>query len=529
VLGLLPLKAYAAVVAVAATAFAEVAMAAPAGARSDAEELDAMRANTPHAAQLFVLGEARAREGALAEADERFRRAHAEYPDGSLAWRRDCEVRTALGPRREAILACAEALQRAHSDRTVRALVSALVDGPEAPTEVDLVQALAVIAKEHDNPLGQVTAAAAACDVAERTGEGAMLQQCAGELERLAPNDPATQKARAALAMRCPPWRFWGGWGAIAALLGVTLADWLRTSFRRRAARVSVVAAASLVIVLGIPRVAHAEPEDATRAGVSKWAVDPQSPEAAIPSEKDRNADPLQFGYWLQDVASLAERASKQGDHATAARLYVALAKAVPDRAVGDVKACAEYEAMGQLDAAIAACGDALLRDGSTVGDYERFVELMLSKPGDLSGKEAAALGQVLVHLREDAAGRGVVDDLECQVGARTSNVAQLHECTAALAAREPDGTKTITYLWALAVAEGRFADAKALEERARAAGVAPESVGRMARAAAVGQSDRVRQRAFLVAALVLLSGALMIAARALLARRRSLVTARTS
>ena len=108
----------------------------------------------------------------------------------------------------------------------------------------------------------------------------------------------------------------------------------------------------------------------------------PRASGEGIPSEAERNADPLEFGYWIQDVAAKAARASKNGDHLTAARLYGALGKAVPDRAVNFVKMCEEYEALGDLAKAADACGDALLRDGARVSDYSRFVHLMLTKPG---------------------------------------------------------------------------------------------------------------------------------------------------
>ena len=73
--------------------------------------------------------------------------------------------------------------------------------------------------------------------------------------------------------------------------------------------------------------------------------------------------------------------------------------------------------------------------------------------------------------MKEDPAGREAVTDLECQVGARTSNVLQLQGCTRALSARAPNDAKTLTYLWALAVAEGRFEDGRKLAERAKGAG----------------------------------------------------------
>jgi len=441
------------------------------------------------------------------------------------AWRRECAQRTAVGPRKDAIVACSEALERNRSGESVRALVSALVDGPDRPTGADVYEALQITAKERDNPLGQATAAAAACDIAERIGDGPMLQQCANDLERVAPNDSATRRALAAIDAQCPPWKFWSAWAALAAAVTLTLGHALRRLARkvpRRAIATSVAAALWTIGMWSAPASAHADEPAAPNRSMSKWPVDTEHPELGIPSEKDRNAEPLEFGYWLQDVALKGEQASKSGDHATAARLYAALGQAVPDRAVAFVKLCQEYEALGDLPKAINACGDALLRDGARVSDYSHFVHLVLTKPGPLGEKDVGALGAVLVHLREDAAGRDVADELECQVGTRTSNIAQLQECTAALSARAPDDAKTISYQWALAVAQNRFDDARKLGERARAAGVAPENLAAMDRATTSSENRRRWQMMLAATAIAFLLGAIGIVAGRVARKRMS-------
>ena len=181
---------------------------------------------------------------------------------------------------------------------------------------------------------------------------------------------------------------------------------------------------------------------------------------------------------------------------------------------------------MGDSAKAIDACGGALLRDGLRVGDYTHFVTLMLAKPGDLGEKDQAALAQVLGHMREEPAGREVVDELECQVGARTQNVSQLEECTANLTARAPDEVKTITYLWALAVAEKRFDSARAEIARARAAGVPGEPLAAMERTTTASQwSARERLALEVLGALV----ALGLAALAVVRAGRAIRTARTA
>src|SRR5262249_10570127 len=148
-------------------------------------------------------------------------------------------------------------------------------------------------------------------------------------------------------------------------------------------------------------------------------------------------------------------RASESGDHAKAARFYETLTAAVPDRAVGMIKACEEYEAMGDRARAIDRCGSALLRDGTTVKDYDRFVRLVLAKNGALADNEKAALTHVLAHMKGEPKAQDAAVDLTCEVGARLSDAPMLRECADALAARDPSGVKAVTYQWALAVAEG--------------------------------------------------------------------------
>jgi tetratricopeptide (TPR) repeat protein len=503
---------------------ASEAAAATTGNALDDQELRTMGDRSAHAVELLKKGQARAAAGAFAEADALFRHGENEYPDGSLLFRADCEALTALGRRREAVEACASALERMHSNPNVLALVRALVGGPTPPTTTELFEALSVTAAERDRAPEGVTPAAAACIIAESLGDGVMLQHCSEELEHRDPNDPEARHALDVLAARCPPWRFWTGWGLLATAAFLTLghALWRRA---RRLRRRAIPAAAALLsaMLCMLARTAHADdpPAAATfHAWLSKWPVDEAHPESSVPSDADKNADPLQFGYWLQDLALKAEQASDRGDHAAAVRFYGALAQAVPDRAVAFLRMCQQYEALGDRDRAIESCGQALLRDGLTVDDYTHFVHLVLSRPGPLGDKERLALVAVLDHMRGDPAARGAVDGLECEVGVKTSNVAQLEECTAALAARSPGDPKTLSYLWALAMDRGKLDEAAQIVEQARAAGVPAESLDRMRRTIATRASRRRTTRILALGSILLLLGAIALLARARLQRR---------
>ncbi len=498
----------------------DVSAAPPDGV--DQRELVAMRAQSPHAAELYDKGEALAAAGNRKDAEALFKQSHTEYPDASIPWRRDCEMLIDLGQRKDAITACSYAVGVLRSGANQRALVSALVDGAANPTTIELSLALTIVAKEHH--LGpSVTAAAAACDIAERIGDQVMLQGCTQELRRLAPNDPATGKALSVLAARCPPWRFWSGWGPILAAIVLTLGHALWGLARKwRSRRAGIAALAAIAVALASwPGAADAEEQKRSSNWLSKRPVDDENPESNIPSEKERDADPLEFGYWLQDVALKGEHASKRGNHASAARFYEALSNAVPDRAIGFIKACEEYEALGDREKAIDRCGAALLRDGLRVQDYTHFVHLVVGRPGRLSEKETAALAQVLQHMKDDPAGHAAVDDLECEVGAKTSNVAQLKECTAALMARAPADRRTISYRWALAIADGQTGEADDLIRQAVSAGVAPAEIEKMKKETAGAAMKRSLRVGALTVAIGLLVAGIVLVARSLLARKR--------
>jgi tetratricopeptide (TPR) repeat protein len=520
----------AAVVASVLAVGATEAAAATTGSAIDQEEYRIMRDRSPHAAELLDEGRARAAAGGLGEADALFRQGEAEYPDGSLLFRADCETLAALGRRREAVASCAGALERKHSNANVLALVRALVGGPTPPTTTELFEALSITAAEREKAPEGVTPAAAACVIAESLGDGVMLQHCAEELERRDRDDPETRHALDVLAARCPPWRFWTGWGALAAATLLTLGHALRRRaralFGRRALAATVaVLVGTLCMVAGSAHADDAPAATGSRAWLSKWPVDDADPESGIPGDAQKNADPLEFGYWLQDLARKAEQAADRGDHAAAVRFYGALAQAVPDRAVAYLKLCQQYEAMGDRDRAIDSCGQGLLRDGLTVGDYAHFVHLVLSRPGPLGDKETLALTAVLGHMRADPQGRAAVDELECEVGVKTSNVAQLEQCTAGLAARAPADPRTLSYLWALALEQGKLEEAAEIVDQARSEGMPAESVERMQQTTAARASHRRMVRMVAVGGIGLLLGAIGLLAGTRLRRRGEAAT----
>ncbi len=212
----------------------------------------------------------------------------------------------------------------------------------------------------------------------------------------------------------------------------------------------------------------------------TKFKINDADPESSIPDDKVKDANPLEFGYMLQDLLVRAEDAKKQKDYQAAIRYYRAIAKGVPDRAKGWGKLCEAYETVHDRDRAIRACKYAIERAGAEAGDFVRYVGLIISKPDDLTADERTELTAVLAHLEQDPAAGVTFRHLQCQVGVKERDAAMLEACTAALEKLAPDDPKTVIFKWSLAVMKGRTDEANKLVDRARDLGVLKDAVERM-------------------------------------------------
>jgi tetratricopeptide (TPR) repeat protein len=481
-----------------------------------------VRAQSPVAAEQLEKGEALAVAGHVDEAVALFRQAEAELPDSALPKRRVCEGMTALGRGPEALRSCQLSMQIARTNLAVRAIGRALIVGRELPTLSHVAEALMYVAPEHAKAPNHWVLSSAMCDIAERIGDVSMLKHCTSELERLAPDADETRQALALLNANCLPLRFWVGWLALGAAIVGTVAH----ALRRRTARVArkplpaVAAAVALGLLLGAAHTAHAQ-DKKPDGWLTSWPINEDDPESSVPDQKKRNDDPLQFGYWLQDVALKAEVYSKHGMHDKSIKFYRALAKAVPDKAISFSRLCNEYDALGDREKAVAACGDAIALPGVIQGDYAHYVNLVLAKTGPLTKQEEGFLGLAIESFKRDPNSHPLVDQLECEVGTRTSNVKMLEECTAALVASAPNDLQTIAFQWALAMQQGKLDEARWLLTRARALGEKDEGVQSMQRAI-----DSAARRRILHIGLIVLAAALLAAAAGItalhFARRRT-------
>jgi tetratricopeptide (TPR) repeat protein len=449
-------------------------LAAPAGAGAnpawhsiDADELGRVRGETPPAAALFDTAEEKLRLGDLKGAEAALAEARKLVTNSWLLGRRHCQVLTELGRRAEAREACQQALIRS-SAMDSRAMVGALMASSEPATPVDLIQAVrgAVAARRlQEQPFSD----AALCDIAHHIGDEAMLNSCVESLQRIAPGSFETLRWQS-VQKQAPAWALWLGWLLLAfAVVGTglhALWGWLRRPAKsRRVVTASLVCLAA--VALAPSASAQGEPTAAEGSSPKRWQlsrfpINHDSPESAIPSIEERNKDPLEFGYFLQDLNTEALKAERDGDFRTSVKYWRAAAVAVPDAAVSFGKACRAYQKLGERDQAIEFCSKALNLVGATEEDYLRFGELVTQKSLPLSELEIKDLDAVVAHLRGEKE-EGPAAVVECRMGVKLEDAVRLQRCTQVLSKLSPNDPRSLAFMWSYALLRKDYGAAKQL------------------------------------------------------------------
>ncbi len=439
--------------------------------------------------------------------------------------RERCQSMSAQAARADAIAACDEAVTRSGSAQDMWAAATVRVTRAEAPTMDDLIRADLLAAGATRLAPGEPWGYLARLDIARRWGDAELIERRLDEPERPAPPHPRPLQAIvAARAAAGPGASLVLGWAALLLGCALTLAHALRL---RRGARVRtrapVVLRALVVgaLLLASPRLSHATVAE-------PFSIDDAHPDHDVPTPAQADARPLDFAYYLQEVSTRADAATRRGDHAAAARYYRALARAVPDSALPAQKLCASLVALGETDDAIAACQDALGLPGVRVEDFGRFADLVLGKSApsaaELHDVEAAAR-----HLAGQPDSRRAGLQLECRLGVRTASITLLEECTAGLAIVAPDDASTYVFEWSLAQQKGRSGEARRLVEQARAAGLGADALARMQAAtdSRIGAASTSRPLLVGVGLVTLLLGVVLVvlAVRARRVRRQWMTT----
>lgn len=517
-----------------------------------AVDVDRLRAVNPAAAALASQAEAAIAGSRLSEALALYEQAARMAPRSGLPDRRRCELLTALGQRDSAIEACNLATTYGGSVRDLRAAAGAVISGPRPPTSDQVVTAFSIATGAQRLLPAQPYGYAALADIARRIGDGAMLAANVESLQHYAPTHDETQRAQALRpgahrGLRLAAWAI----VLLAALAAVGSAIRRRlgrgrqqvlgtppTGLGQRALSMLVactaLAGSPLVLAASPPATAAPSPaaDEAEPAPMptrppeqlGSYPIDDANPSAHLPTPEEANANPLQFGYLLMDLATKAELAEKRKDYGGAVRYYLALAKAVPNRSVSYGKMCRNLELMGDRDNGLWACREALGREGVRVDDYQRYVRLLLDHKGPVTAAETSEVNDIAKHLREDAATNSAADEIDCQLGARTSDIRILTACVAGLTAVSPKDPKTISYQWVLAVEKQDYDEATRLMRKATSAGLKPEGAVKMEE---MLRAKKLRSRMPLLGAGILLGlgGVVVVILR--LRKRASQTTAR--
>jgi hypothetical protein len=249
------------------------------------------------------------------------------------------------------------------------------------------------------------------------------------------------------------------------------------------------------------------------------FKIDDDHPEAKVPTVKDRISNPMEFGYYVQDLLTRAEVEEKRNNPMGAIKYYRALAVALPEEARTWALVCNAYDKVHDRDRAWRACKYAIERKGAELKDFEHYVALMTAKQGELLPEERNDLNDVLAHLDQQPDLAVPTAHLRCQVAVKTNDAAALESCTGVLAKVAPDDPKTIVFRWSLAVMRGDREQAANLYDRARQIGLAAASLDRMSQVP-MGHWWSTRGRG-LVGMVVAAGAALLFALAFALYRRR--------
>jgi hypothetical protein len=450
----------------------------------DDQELADARSTSPAAADAYVQAEARLRAADLVGAEHLLAQARKLRPNSSLFARRHCQVLTELGQRDDAIKACIVAMAGSTAMDS-RAYVGALMsdDALAKPKDVaDAMREAANARRLNGQPFGD----AAFCEIAHHIGDEAMFTACLAALQKNAPNYFETARWRNAHA-GTPLWLYWVGWSLLGLVAAVMLAQAFWRWFRSPAPRSRKAdTAAVVVLALGscLAPSAHAE-EPAAAPGkphyqLSQFPINFEDPASQIPTIAERNANALEFGYFLQDLSAEALKAERKKDYRAAVKFWRASAKAVPDEAIAFSRACRDYQILEEREHGMEYCGKALNLNGATVEDYLRFSELTVSAPIPLTDLEAQDLDAIVKHLnaQPDAAGPAAV--VECELGVKLEDEKRLAHCTSVLAKTTPNDPHTLTFQWSLAMKRRDYSEARrALAALAKSA-MTPEALGQL-------------------------------------------------
>lgn len=263
-----------------------------------------------------------------------------------------------------------------------------------------------------------------------------------------------------------------------------------------RAARVTWIA--MVAVTAGSPGTAYAvDDEDAViyadptapgfdpSDGAYGPPIDEADPQSSVPDQESLNRDPLAAAYMVMELSRRAELAEANEDHAGALKYFQALGKAVPNRALAFAKQCVHHQALGQPEAALAACRRATELEGAKLADHLTYQSLLLATAPVGMALSPSATGELdasFQHLENEGVSAPELDVSFCKFALKRNDAGRLRRCVDKLAARDPESAVTISHQFSLALLERDFPAADGILDRAHGAKLPAEALELMRR-----------------------------------------------
>ena len=453
----------------------------------DHDSREQLLKSSPSAAELVKRGEHLLNSGHPIEAAALLAQATKIEPQNALVARVECRVHTELRDAEAATMACRRALAHELTQKDwpadMLAMVRALLSAKQGPTTEQLYQAISIASSLMRKVSNQPWPYLAQCEIATRLGNVNASRLCDPKLSAWAQANAHYDPAASASTIRRARGFMWSAWLALAGICVATLLHALRAKKleKRMLKTLTTAAIVSVLAISLVPSLALGEAGGVPKPGdMGTMPINEEDPESSVPSPQQRDRNPIGYAYFVMDISSRAEKATKNGDHKQAALYYRALVKAVPNKSVGYSKLCASYEELQDWPNALANCRTALAYDGVKDADYGKYAHLLMDHTPKLSTSEVQDIDAIVKQLRAEEPKGGVADLVECEVGVKLHDQVRLQRCTANLAVLGPTDPKTLSFEWAYAVERGDYNQARSLIEQLRQTTISQRALKRM-------------------------------------------------
>lgn len=392
-----------------------------------------------------------------------------------LPLRRRCQALAELGQREEALSVCRELLRLVIPNAAdLQANVAALMLGSGRPSDEDL-QASRQMARRADGiDPDSVWSLGARCAIAQRVDDRSALADCSARLKALAPDHWLTQRFAPASggAARLGKLALFG-----LLLLGLLLTLGHRLYSRRRTLTAAVVASAFAVLWSG--------PASAQAFGiVTEPATEPNSSGSTTPEEQEANPEALAFAEEAKLLQELTDKITaaesfiiEKQDWAAAVSAYVEIVTQAPHCGKCWRRLCEGFSYVADPVQGAHACRQTIASPDNNAWDRAMLVHHLLSGKSEAQPDVRAEAKRSAEEAVSMAPGERWGYDARCEIALRENNLANLKACAKKLDELAHDDRKTLSLLFASALAEQRLSDAEALIARGEKEGLDAASV----------------------------------------------------